>query len=54
MALNRRDFLKTSFGAAGIAATAGLAGCATAQTGSTGPNVVVVGAGFGGATLRAT
>jgi NADH dehydrogenase FAD-containing subunit len=51
MALNRRDFLKTSFGAAGVAATAGLAGCATAQTGSTGPKVVVVGAGFGGATF---
>ena len=51
MALNRRDFLKTSFGAAGIAATAGLAGCATAQTGSTGPKVVVVGAGFGGASF---
>lgn len=51
MTLNRRDFLKTSFGAAGIAATAGLAGCATMQTGSTGPKVVVVGAGFGGATF---
>ena len=51
MALNRRDFLKTSLGAAGLAATAGLAGCATAQTGSTGPKVVVVGAGFGGATF---
>ncbi|MDZ7593395.1 MAG: FCSD flavin-binding domain-containing protein [Thiobacillus sp.] len=50
MTLNRRDFLKTSFGAASLAATAGLAGCATMQTG-TGPKVVVVGAGFGGATF---
>jgi NADH dehydrogenase FAD-containing subunit len=50
MTLNRRDFLKASVGAAGIAATAGLAGCATTQTG-TGPKVVVVGAGFGGATF---
>jgi NADH dehydrogenase FAD-containing subunit len=51
MALNRRDFLKTSFGAASLAATAGLAGCATTQTSGTGPKVVVVGAGFGGATF---
>ena len=45
MTLNRRDFLKTSFGAAGIVATTGLTGCASVQTGSTGPKVVVVGAG---------
>ena len=51
MALNRRDFLKTSLGAAGLAATAGLAGCATAQTGSAGPKGVVVGAGLRGATF---
>ena len=51
MTLNRRDFLKTSFGAAGIAAIAGLGGCATAKTGSAGPKVVVVGAGFGGAAF---
>jgi len=51
MAINRRDFLKTSLGAAGLATTAGLAGCATVQTGSAGPKVVVVGAGFGGATF---
>jgi len=51
MTLNRRDFIKTSVGAAGLAATAGLAGCATTRTGSAGPKVVVVGAGFGGATF---
>ena len=46
MTLNRRDFLKIS--GAGAAVT--LAGCAT-QTASKGrPHVVVVGAGFGGAT----
>ncbi len=52
MTLNRRDFLKTSASVAGLAATAGLAGCATATpTSSTGPKVVVVGAGFGGSTF---
>ena len=51
MTLNRRDFIKTSVGAAGLAATAGLAGCATTRSGSSGPKVVVVGAGFGGATF---
>jgi NADPH-dependent 2,4-dienoyl-CoA reductase/sulfur reductase-like enzyme len=49
MTLNRRDFLKIS----GAGAAAALAGCAVTPTGSgTGgrPHVVVVGAGFGGAT----
>ena len=51
MTLNRRDFIKTSVGAAGLAATAGLAGCATTHVGGAGPKVVVVGAGFGGSTF---
>ncbi len=46
MTLNRRDFLKIS----GAGAVVALTGCAT-QTASRGrPHVVVVGAGFGGAT----
>jgi NADH dehydrogenase FAD-containing subunit len=51
MAINRRDFLKVSAGTAG-AATLGLAGCAGAPaTAKAAPKVVVVGAGFGGATF---
>ncbi|MBW8329464.1 MAG: NAD(P)/FAD-dependent oxidoreductase [Thiobacillus sp.] len=45
MTLNRRDFLKVS----GAGAAAALTGCAT-TTSSARPHVVVVGAGFGGAT----
>ena len=47
MTLNRRDFLKVS----GAGAAVALSGCAT-QTGAAAgrPHVVVVGAGFGGAT----
>ena len=52
MSINRRDFLKASAGAAGIAAVGPLAGCASTQSaGSGGPKVVVVGAGFGGSTF---
>jgi sulfide dehydrogenase [flavocytochrome c] flavoprotein subunit len=51
MTINRRDFLKTSVGAAGIAVAGSITGCATAQTGGAAPKVVVVGAGFGGATF---
>ena len=50
MTINRRDFLKASAGAAGIAAVGPLAGCAT-TAGGNGPKVVVVGAGFGGSTF---
>jgi sulfide dehydrogenase [flavocytochrome c] flavoprotein chain len=50
MTINRRDFLKVSAGAAGIAAVGPLTACAT-TTGGTGPKVVVVGAGFGGSTF---
>ncbi len=49
MTLNRRDFLKIS----GAGAAAALAGCATASPGTSArgrAHVVVVGAGFGGAT----
>jgi len=45
MTLNRRDFLKVT----GAGAAAALAGCAT-TTSAARPHVVVVGAGFGGAT----
>ncbi len=45
MTLNRRDFLKVS----GAGAAAALTGCATTAS-SARPHVVVVGAGFGGAT----
>jgi NADPH-dependent 2,4-dienoyl-CoA reductase/sulfur reductase-like enzyme len=48
MAIQRREFLK-AIGATGIAAT-GFAGCATSQSRS-GPKVVVVGGGYGGATV---
>ncbi|MFZ5484414.1 MAG: FCSD flavin-binding domain-containing protein [Pseudomonadota bacterium] len=52
MSINRRDFLKASAGAAGIAAVGPLAGCASTQTASSGaPKVIVVGAGFGGSTF---
>ncbi|MDD5363870.1 MAG: FCSD flavin-binding domain-containing protein [Gallionellaceae bacterium] len=51
MTINRRDFIKASAGAVGTAALGNLAGCASVQTGSAGPKVVVVGAGFGGATF---
>jgi len=47
MTLNRRDFLKVS----GAGAAAALTGCATTTgTSAARPHVVVVGAGFGGAT----
>jgi sulfide dehydrogenase [flavocytochrome c] flavoprotein subunit len=47
--INRRSFLKLS--GAGVAAGAlGVAGTARAQLGASGPHVVVVGGGFGGAT----
>jgi len=46
MTLNRRDFLKIS----GAGAAVALAGCATRPSTSARARVVVVGAGFGGAT----
>ena len=48
MTMQRREFLKV-IGATGIAAT-GLAGCAISERRS-GPKVVVVGGGYGGATV---
>jgi len=53
MAIDRREFLKAS---AGVVAVSSLAGCASAPSSSAavakaGPKVVVVGAGFGGATF---
>jgi len=48
MTMQRREFLK-AIGATGIAAT-GIAGCATSDRRS-GPKVVVVGGGYGGATV---
>lgn len=52
MSIDRRDFLKISAGAAGATALAPLTGCATqsAAVGRARYKVVVVGAGFGGAT----
>ncbi len=52
MTIDRRDFLKISAGAAGAAALTPLSGCATqsAAVGGARYKVVVVGAGFGGAT----
>ncbi len=47
--ITRRDFLKLT-GAAAAAGTLGYAGGARGQVGAAGPNVVVVGGGFGGAT----
>jgi NADPH-dependent 2,4-dienoyl-CoA reductase/sulfur reductase-like enzyme len=46
MTLNRRDFLKVS----GAGAAFALAGCASTSASKSKPHVVVVGAGFGGAT----
>jgi sulfide dehydrogenase [flavocytochrome c] flavoprotein chain len=45
----RRSFLKTTGVLSGTAALAGIAGCATVG-GSSGPKVVIVGGGYGGAT----
>jgi NADPH-dependent 2,4-dienoyl-CoA reductase/sulfur reductase-like enzyme len=53
MSFDRRDFLKASAGAAGAVSLGSLTGCATtgASAGGKGPKIVVVGAGFGGATF---
>jgi len=55
MTFDRREFLKVSAGAAGVAAVGGIAGCASAgapaAASGKGPKVVVVGAGFGGSTF---
>jgi len=52
MAIDRREFLKASAGAAGIVTVGSLAGCASSPSiAKSGPKVVVVGAGFGGATF---
>jgi len=50
MTIDRRQFLKVGAGAGSALALGGLAGCASTPK-STGPKVVVVGAGFGGATF---
>ncbi|NTV96946.1 MAG: FAD-dependent oxidoreductase [Thiobacillus sp.] len=50
MTINRRDFLKASGAAAGVAAVGSLSGCAS-MGGNAAPKVVVVGAGFGGSTF---
>ena len=57
MTFDRREFLKISAGAAGAVSLGGLAGCASTSGGSASvggkarPKVVVVGAGFSGATF---
>lgn len=55
MSFDRRDFLKASAGAVGAVSLGGLTGCATSGAPSAasgkGPKIVVVGAGFGGATF---
>ncbi|MDP2433583.1 MAG: FCSD flavin-binding domain-containing protein [Pseudomonadota bacterium] len=51
MTIDRREFLKVSAGAAGAVTLSGLAGCASTSIASAKPKVVVVGAGFGGATF---
>lgn len=52
MAIDRREFLKVSAGAAGAVTVGSLAGCAGAPAvAKAPPKVVVVGAGFGGATF---
>lgn len=52
MAIDRREFLKVSAGAASAVAVGSLAGCAGAPAvAKAAPKVVVVGAGFGGATF---
>jgi len=50
MTIDRREFLKVSTAAAGAVSLTGLAGCAT-PVASAKPRVIVVGAGFGGATF---
>jgi sulfide dehydrogenase [flavocytochrome c] flavoprotein chain len=49
MTMNRRDFLKATGAVAGASTVAGVSGCA-AVGGASGPKVVIVGAGYGGAT----
>jgi len=49
MSINRRNFLKASGTASVLAGVASVAGCAVG--GSSGPRVVVVGGGYGGATV---
>lgn len=54
MSFDRRDFLKASAGAVGAVSLGSLAGCASSgapMVGGAKPKVVVVGAGFGGATF---
>jgi len=52
MTFDRRDFLKASAGAAGAVSLGALSGCATTGAGANAkPKIVVVGAGFGGATF---
>jgi len=52
MAIDRREFLKVSAGAAGAVAVGSLAGCAGSPAiAKAAPKVVVVGAGFGGSTF---
>lgn len=54
MTINRRDFLKASGAAAGVAAVGGLSACASSSAAvqsSSGPKVIVVGAGFGGSSF---
>ena len=48
MKMQRRDFVKAGAGTAAMAGIATVAGCAS--VGKSGPNVVIVGGGFGGAT----
>ncbi len=55
MSLNRRQFLQSSAGVAGVATVGALTGCATqgpavSTAKKSRPKVVIVGAGFGGAT----
>ena len=52
--VSRRGFLRASGLGLGVLASGGLAGCATSMKGDfapkTGPRVVVIGGGWGGAT----
>jgi len=50
MTINRRDFLKVSAAGAAAAGIGGLAGCAGGGSAGSG-NVVVIGGGYGGATV---
>ena len=49
MSMNRRNFVKASAAASTVAGISSVTGCAS--IGGSGPRVVVVGGGYGGATV---